>query len=586
MSTEENLNSENPTGDPLLPVEPVEPSNVEPELNEDPSTELVDAPNPPTDVPPIDAPPVDEVPPTPTVEPPSNPDDVSEPSKVEEELRREAEEAEAARLATEQDLQERLAALNSEREKVLAEAQALTDEINVKEEKATEFSLWVERHRRTFLWKMFAKMRSESNAVVAKQESYVATMSNLDLPEPGELVRLRKRFHKSILSVFGISFLVWLVYYLITNFLPFAWVLKFTSFGSTIFRYTLGAAIVFIFSAFVLYYRDWRRFNWQVRTLNNQLENIAKGVDKVRQEEVRLFSLYPQVVDWLEILGYSLNRPWTMNDRWFKSYLSDLNQDEFPFSLRIAQAQESDASAMNKLRGRALKRFATQGWRSKVMKAQVLAIAQTVGLPTERMNIEGLDADIAYSPGGPRNEMRKGLENQDALELVARRQLIPLTFQVQSEEITKARPSVKENRTNILDPIQADQAGLDEEEQMKWNDFLCEPIGPFNGLITPFSTSSLAKGQVGYGYHEKMTSHFVVPERLQSEAKKNPGARIEIYSETANLPMDIVVRMDLSDPLPPKVIKINSSEVMDYYSEENDPVPTTSNASEDYEEED
>ena len=578
MSTEDNLNPENPTEEAPQPVEPI---NVEPELNEEPPTELVDEANPPT----VD-PQVNDAPPTPPDEPPSNPEDVSEPSTVEDELQREADEAEAARLAAEQSREEKLAALNSERQKISAEAQALTDEINVKEEKATEFSIWVERHRRTFLWKMFAKMRSESNAVAAKQESYVATMSNLDLPEPGELVRLRKRFHKTILSVLGISFLVWLVYYLITTYLPFAWVVKFTSFGSTIFRYTLGSAIVFIFSAFVLYYRDWSRFNWKVKKLNKQLENIAEGVDKVRQEEVRLFSLYPQVVDWLEILGYSLNRPWTMNDRWFKSYLSDLNQDEFPFSLRIAQAQESDASAMNKLRGRALKRFATQGWRSKVLKAQILAIAQTVGLPTERMNIEGLDADIAYSPGGPRNEMRKGLENQDALELVARRQLIPLTFQVQSEEITKARPPVKENRTNILDPIQADQAGLDEEEQMKWNDFLCEPIGPFNGLITPFSIASLAKGQVGYGYHEKMTSHFVVPERLLSEAKKNPDARVEIYSETANLPMDIVVRMDLSEPLPPKVIKINSSENIDIYSEEIDPEPATGKTIEDYEEED
>ena len=145
---------------------------------------------------------------------------------------------------------------------------------------------------------------------------------------------------------------------------------------------------------------------------------------------------------------------------------------------------------------------------------------------------------------------------------------------------------MKENRTNILDPIQADQAGLDEEEQMKWNDFLCEPIGPFNGLITPFSIASLAKGQVGYGYHEKMTSHFVVPERLLSEAKKNPDARVEIYSETANLPMDIVVRMDLSEPLPPKVIKINSSENIDIYSEEIDPEPATGKTIEDYEEED
>jgi len=558
MSIDENINRKNPDGDSPQPNEPVEPDNVNPESNEGPTTDPVDVPIPPTVVPPISY-----VPPTGSDEPPSNPDDVPDQSKIEEELRRAAEAAEAAQLAAEKDREEKLAALASEREKVLADAQALTDEITVKEEKAAEFFVWVERHRRTFLWKMFAKMRSESNAIVAKQESYVATMSNLELPEPGELVRLRKRFHMTILSVIGFSFLVWLVYFLITTFVPFAWALKLTSFGSTIFRYTLSAALVTIFSALILYYRDWSRFYWRVKKLNKQLENIAQGVDKVRQEEVRLVSLYPQVVDWLEILGYSLNRPWTMNDRWFKSYLSDLNQDEFPFSLRIAQAQESDASAMNKLHGRALKRFATKGWRSKVLKAQVLAIAQKVGLPTERMNVEGLDADIAYSPGGPRSEMRKGLENQDALELVARRQLIPLTFQVQSEEITKARPSVKENRTNILDPIQADQAGLEEEEQIDWDEFLREPIGPFNGLVTPFSIASLAKGQVGYGYHEKMKSHFVVPERLESDSKKNPDARVETYSETANLPMDIVIRMDLSDPLPPKAIKINSMGIDD-----------------------
>jgi hypothetical protein len=575
MSPDENFNRKNPNSDSPQPTDPIEPKNVDPESNEDAPVDPEDSITPPPVVPPISY-----VPPTGPDEPPVNPEEVPDPSKVEEELRRAAE-------AAEKDREEKLAALTAEREKVMEEAQALTDEISVKEEKAAEFYAWVERHRRTFLWKMFAKMRSESNAVVAKQESYVATMSSLELPEPGELIRLRKRFHKTILSVLGVSLLVWLVYYLITAFLPFAWVLKFTSFGSTIFRYTLGAAIVFIFGAFVLYYRDWSRFNWRVKKLNKQLENIAAGVDKVRQEEVRLFSLYPQVVDWLEILGYSLNRPWTMNDRWFKSYLSDLNQDEFPFSLRIAQAQESDASAMNKLHGRALRRFATQGWRSKVLKAQILAIAQKVGLATERMNVEGLDADIAYSPGGPRSEMRKGLENQDALELVARRQLVDLTYQVQSEEITKARPPVKENRTNILDPIQADQAGLDEEERINWDEFLREPIGPFNGLVTPFSIASLAKGQIGYGYHEKMKSHFVVPERLESDSKKNPDARVETYSEKANLPMDIVIRMDLSDPLPPKAIKINSTQSFDDdLIEEDDHVIEPVKPGEDHEEED
>ena len=500
---------------------------------------------------------VDETPTTVDETPPVKADD-PEPSKVEEELERAAEKAEADFLAAEKDREEKLAALTAEREKINAEAQELTDEINIKEDKASEFYLWVERHRRTFLWKMFAKMRSESNAVVAKQQSYITAMDNLDLPEPGELVRLRKRFHKIILIVLSISFLIWLIYFLITRNLEFGWVLELTSLGSTIFSYVFSTAIFTILSALILYYRDWRRFDWRVTKLINLLENIATGVDKVRQEEVRLFSLYPQVVDWLEIIGYSLNRPWTMNDRWFKSYLSDLNQDEFPFSLRIAQAQESDSSSMNQLRGRAMQRFAVRGWRSKVLKDQVLATAQKLGIPTERMNVESLDGDIAYSPGGPRSEIRKGLEDQDVLELIARRQLIPLTFKVQSEEITKARPPVKENRINILDPIQADQAGLEEEERVGWDQFLREPIGPFNSLVTPFSLASLAKGQVGKGYHEKMKSHFVVPVRLESDAKQNQDARVETYLEAANLPMDIVIRMDLSDPLPPSALMLNA----------------------------
>jgi hypothetical protein len=76
-----------------------------------------------------------------------------------------------------------------------------------------------------------------------------------------------------------------------------------------------------------------------------------------------------------------------------------------------------------------------------------------------------------------------------------------------------------------------------------------------------------------------MKSHFVVPERLESDSKQNPDARVETYSETANLPMDIVIRMDLSDPLPPKALKINSMGIVDDSGEDvpppKPPVPGT-----------
>jgi hypothetical protein len=450
-----------------------------------------------------------------------------------------------------------LAALAKERAKIDEYAFKLTDEIAVKKQAADDFAVWVEHHRRTFLWKMLTKMDEQKTLISNKQAEYESIVNGVELPLPGELVRYRKRFHKTVLSgLVGVS-AAYLIWWLIINYLPYGWVAKFAVETSQIMTWLVSFFFSLLFGALVLYYRDWRRFDWKVKTLNRQLRDVAEGVDHVRREEVRLASLYPQVKDWLEIIGYSLNRPWSMNDKWFKSYIADLNQDEFPFSLRIAQAQESDPAAMHELQGNTMKRFAVRGWRTRVLKDQIQAIAQKVGLPIERMNVDGVDQDISYSPGGPRNELRKGLENVEALELVARRQLIPLTFKVQSEEITKSRPPVKENRTNLLDAIQADLAGLEEEERIDWDAFLKEPIGPFEGIITPFSLASISRTEISQGHHEKMKSHFVVPKRLEELALSNPGARVETYDESANLPMDIVIRMDLSEKIPPHAIKIN-----------------------------
>ena len=463
--------------------------------------------------------------------------------------------AEIARLAAEAKARE----LQESRSKLEREAQILMEEIALKEESAQKFAIWVDHHRRTFLWKMLSKMNEQLDRIFDKQQEYEATVAAVELPKPGELVRYRKRFHATILaglSFVGVGGLVW---WLVINYVPYGWVAKIAVTTAQIVQWLIGIFTSTLLAALILYYRDWRRFDWKVKTLNHKLRDVAEGVDKVRREEVRLASLYPQVKDWLEIIGYSLNRPWTMNSKWFKSYISDLNQDEFPFSLRIAQAQEEDASSMHELQGNAMKRYAVRGWRTRVLKDQILAIAQKVGLPLERMTVDGVDQDISYSPGGPREELRKGLENTEALELVARRQLIPLTFKVQSEEITKSRPPVKENRTNALDVIQADLAGLEEEERVDWDAFLREPIGPFDGVVTPFSLASLAPGQVMAGFHEKMKSHFVVPKRMEALAAANPDARVETYNESANLPMDIVIRMDLSEKIPPHAIKINPS---------------------------
>ena len=446
----------------------------------------------------------------------------------------------------------------SKQQSLKLKAEELSNLISEKESSANQFAEIIESNRNSFLWRVFSRMKMQKQAAVDRSNEYEAAVTNIELPEPGELVRLRKRFHKTISGNLGGALLIWAIWWLITRKIKFAWILKFAISDAQIIRYLVSYYFVVLFSALVLYYRDWRRFDWRVRKLNHKMKQVADGVDHVRSENRKLNSLYAQVKDWLEIIGTSVNRPWSMNEKWFASFTGDPDQNEFPLSFRVAIAQEQDPSSMRALQGLAVKKYMVRGWRTGVLAAQVQAIADTLGLPTERMNLHKIDSDINYSPGGPRNELKAGLGNQQAMELVGRRQLVPLAYKIQSTEITKARPAIKENRTNQLDEIQIDYSGLAENETLVWDKFLEEPIGPFE-VTTPFSIQSLNNNKIGSGYHEKLTSNFVVPKRLESLAMSNENARVDSYQEGANMPMDIVIRMDLSDSMPPEAIKLFGS---------------------------
>jgi hypothetical protein len=135
-------NSFNPPANP--PVNPPEdgPDNPTTEVTNTPevNTDVVNTLNAnPTFVMPTDAPQV------PVAEPevPAGP--------TPEEL------AEIAR----QDALAKAAGLQETRAKLERDAQILIEEIALKEESAQKFAVWVEHHRRTFLWKMLSKMTEQ-----------------------------------------------------------------------------------------------------------------------------------------------------------------------------------------------------------------------------------------------------------------------------------------------------------------------------------------------------------------------------------------------------------------------------------------
>ena len=304
-----------------------------------------------------------------------------------------------------------------------------------------------------------------------------------------------------------------------------------------------------LISLLIQYYRDWSKFERSVTLSLWKLEEISKSVQHYRTEQARLNVLYPQVRDWLEILGNALHKPWEVDEKWLVNTLSDIPQDDFPFALRIAQAQENDAASSIALKRDAAERYLTRGWRSKVFEDQVISAGEMMGMSSDRLNVEILDADIALSPGGPRAILREKITSLELLKSVAKKQLIPLMKIVQIESIAESRPPVRENRTDILDTFQPEDFDLEMNRKLAWDDFLAISMGNSDKPRTPLSQLAFSESGRQTGHHDRAKTIFITPNRLMSKVPNNETTFADSYGESTRLPLDIVVRMDITGPL-------------------------------------
>lgn len=457
------------------------------------------------------------------------------------------------------DYENEIARLQTERQKLEELAPELLDKVENQKKETTRLSEWIELQRTSFLWKVLSRMKSNSSEVDSKLSEYQNFVDNLEVPETGQLQAIRKRFHRGLLRTWSLVVAIAALLIYLPKFIDqisgnnrFVQLVTSQNYPSNL-RIILSAVTVLIISLISLliqYYRDWSEFERRVVLALWKLDEISKGVLHCRDEKARLSVLYPQVRDWLEIIGNSLHTPWNIDEKWIQSISNEIPQDDFPYSLRIAQAQEDDRSSALQLRRDAAERFLLQGWRSKVFVEQVRVAQEMMGLTEDRLNVEMLDSDIALSPGGPRAILREKIKDPELLAGVAKRQLLPLMKIVQIESIAQARPPVRENRTDLLDLFKVDDLGLGLNTKVAWDSFLTQSMGDSQKPRTPLSLLAFSESGRQVGHHDRGKTIFISPDRLIVDIPNNDSTFVHGYSETTRLPMDIVVRMDIVGPLP------------------------------------
>jgi hypothetical protein len=451
---------------------------------------------------------------------------------------------------------EQLSNLESRLEVLEAERSKLESDLIERQDFLESLEKWERKNSSSFLFKVFKKMKFNLSEAADLLQRYTAIVENLVLPNPGVMHSLRKKFHKTLLLSYtivpGIAlFFIYLPSIMakitgapelkgfIEDYLYFS--------KTTIVLWALFALFLLTWNALISYYKGWSRFQATVNRTVFDLENVANGAAHVRSEEARLKALYPQVKEWLEILGRSLNRPWLVQPEWYQSTEGAMTRDLLPNSLRIAQAVEDDSPSMLAMQRYAAESFMAKGWRARVFAEQIDIIREAKGLPKERLSVEQLDQDITYSPTGPRAIVASLIGDERILETVARKQIQPLAVEIQKETSGNTRPDIREIPSAKPKKILGN-TGQSDQELKPWDEFLALPIGGEGKPTVPLSLASFSDDGQRANQHSRAKSFFITPARLQNLTGV-PSSQIRTYAESERMPMDIVVRLDLVGPV-------------------------------------
>lgn len=447
------------------------------------------------------------------------------------------------------------------------ELNSVNSEIELSESALKQLEEWRSRNTASFLWKTFDRMTGNLSRAREVLSGYEQKLSQLQVPSAGVMHKLRKSFHRRLLAVFTLTPLIMYVLLSIPSWLTTTFVFNhptlYKIFNNIHFSarwiYTIGITFMLtsLLGALLNYYRGWSKYQAVVNFQLWEMEEISRNAAAVRAEELRLAAVYPEVREWLEIIGHSLNNPWKVRPEWMTSKAESVAKESLPYSLHIAQVSEDDQTAMLTMQRHASERFMSRGWRSRVFADQIEVIREKMGLPRERLSVDELDQDIAFSPNGPRAIVGAQITDPEILERVARRQLAPLAIQIQQETMDGARPSVTEVRSGQVNALKESGNELDSESQrIDWDEFLQMSFGDERRMISPLSTTALSdSGQVA-GHQGRADSFVITPNRIRNKVVNVKDENIQSYDESLHLPMEIVVRLDFTGPIDDEGIRM------------------------------
>lgn len=447
--------------------------------------------------------------------------------------------------------------MRQRRDQAKSAAEAAEAERQRREEAVRSYDSWAVSKDRSFAWRLFNRLAADRHAARDAVNYYAREVDRLQIPAPGELIKLRKAFHRSTLVtwmiVAAVAALIILLPLWFSELRPRAeraglwypedWMTVLIAVG-------VGAILTTVWLA--AYHRGWSSFQRQVDLTHAHLAFVATASRNARRELSRLRSLHQQTVDWLDLLARAVHKPWRIRPEWQTKPDYDVARDSLPFAMSVGTVVESDYSSATRLRRMTTEHLVRRGWRAEAFEDLVRAVGAELGQDAAAFGVGALDEDLPHSSNNTRRMLRDGMSRDAVLTRVAAPRLRSLMQEIQRSALHGSKPPVESIQDNPLDVLAAMRDSIAPDEGIAWDEFLVDSLAGRREPVTPLSTSWMSQRQIQDGHHEQVTSYLVLPDRLRSALDFNEDAPITMvpFHGAGLAAIDLVWRSDVVGPVP------------------------------------
>jgi hypothetical protein len=450
-----------------------------------------------------------------------------------------------------------------------------TDAVERAEVVLGSFDDWLIPRQRTFAWRLLDRMNdAQSNAAsdleTAEANAYTA-------PAPGELVRLRRRFHRGVLIcslIVGIVTLLalgvppllralldsgvaggaralveWVATFFLSEDYPDWWWLLLGGVGA------LALTLPLFLAA---YYLGWSQFERQVQLAEFGLFAAAGRIRALRAEVNRLRSVHRVTVDWLDMMSAALHDPWRVRPEWLETTSPTLDSWRLPYAMHVAQAADVPGPSSDGMKLAAAQELVKTGWRARAFSDMIDETRIRLGLDPTRLNLDALDNDAPEASNYARRRLRTGMADDNVLHKVAERRL--------ADVVSRLREAALYTDGAEVEPIRADPLAAfrssGERRTTGWLEFLQQTLGTGTDVPTPLSPLVIAPHQVQQAHHQKVSSFVLAPDRIASDLSRSASGSMTVkaYEPSASDAFDAVVRVDMIGPIPAAAVHLWSDQ--------------------------